>query len=160
MPVKEAFFKSSNVAFAKLAYEYYNSQPDKFIGHLQKFRLNQMTGVDIIASAGKPTIKTPKNRSWSKTTIPFMAHGYEELVTPLHMLMLYNAVANGGKMMRPYLVHTIKEYGVEIKKINPEVVVNKICSEQTLAQVKECLKAVVDSAHGTGQNRYCSFCTR
>lgn len=116
MPVKEAFFKSSNVAFAKLAYEYYNSQPDKFIGHLQKFRLNQMTGVDIIASAGKPTIKTPKNRSWSKTTIPFMAHGYEELVTPLHMLMLYNAVANGGKMMRPYLVHTIKEYGVEIKK--------------------------------------------
>lgn len=56
-----------------------------------------MTGVDIIASAGKPTIKTPKNRSWSKTTIPFMAHGYEELVTPLHMLMLYNAVANGGK---------------------------------------------------------------
>ena len=150
MPVKEAFFKSSNVAFAKLAYEYYNSQPDKFIGHLQKFRLNQMTGVDIIASAGKPTIKTPKNRSWSKTTIPFMAHGYEELVTPLHMLMLYNAVANGGKMMRPYLVHTIKEYGVEIKKINPEVVVNKICSEQTLAQVKECLKAVVDSAHGTG----------
>ncbi|HRD42427.1 MAG TPA: penicillin-binding transpeptidase domain-containing protein, partial [Ferruginibacter sp.] len=89
MTVKEAFFKSSNVAFAKLAYEYYNNQPDQFISHLQKFRLNQMTGIDIVASSGKPTIKTPKNRSWSKTTIPFMAHGYEELVTPLHMLMLY-----------------------------------------------------------------------
>lgn len=150
MTVKEAFFKSSNVAFAKMAYEYYNSQPDKFISHLQKFRLNQMTGIDIVASSGKPTIKTPRNRSWSKTTIPFMAHGYEELVTPLHMLMLYNAVANGGKMMKPYLVNTIKDYGVDIKKFNPEVLVDKICSDETLAQVKECLKAVVDSAHGTG----------
>ena len=36
-----------------------------------------------------------------------MAHGYEELVTPLHMLMLYNAVANNGKMMKPYLVNAI-----------------------------------------------------
>ncbi len=150
MTVKEAFFKSSNVAFAKLAYEYYNNQPDQFISHLQKFRLNQMTGIDIVASSGKPTIKTPKNRSWSKTTIPFMAHGYEELVTPLHMLMLYNAVANDGKMMRPYLVNTIKEYGVDLKKFNPEILVQKICSDATLAQVKECLKAVVDSAHGTG----------
>jgi len=150
MTVKEAFFKSSNVAFAKLAYEYYNNQPDQFISHLQKFRLNQMTGIDIVASSGKPTIKTPKNRSWSKTTIPFMAHGYEELVTPLHMLMLYNAVANDGKMMRPYLVNTIKEYGVDLKKFNPEILVQKICKDATLAQVKECLKAVVDSAHGTG----------
>ena len=150
MTVKEAFFKSSNVAFAKLAYEYYNNQPDQFISHLQKFRLNQMTGIDIVASSGKPTIKTPKNRSWSKTTIPFMAHGYEELVTPLHMLMLYNAVANDGKMMRPYLVNTIKEYGVDLKKFNPEILVQKICKDATLAQVKECLKAVVGSAHGTG----------
>ena len=78
-----------------------------------------------------------------------MAHGYEELVTPLNMLMLYNAVANNGKMMQPYLVSSIKEYGVEIRSIQPKVVVEKICSDETLAQLKECLKAVVDSAHGT-----------
>ncbi len=148
--VKEAFLRSSNVAFAKLADQFYRNDPQQFVGHLQHFRLNQMTGIDIVATSGKPTIKTPANRSWSKTTIPYMAHGYEELVTPLHMLMLYNAVANNGRMMRPYLVNAIRDYGVDIKNIEPEVLVDRICSEETLVQVKECLRAVVDSVHGTG----------
>ena len=148
--VKDAFARSSNVAFAKLATQYYQDQPTKFTDHLDHFRLNKMTGIDIVASSGKPTIKTPKNRSWSKTTIPFMAHGYEELVTPLHMLMLYNAVANNGKMMKPYLVNAVRDYGVDVKTFQPVVLVDKIASDETLAQAKECLKAVVDSAHGTG----------
>ncbi|RYY49773.1 MAG: PASTA domain-containing protein, partial [Chitinophagaceae bacterium] len=69
---------------------------------------------------------------------------------PLHMLMLYNAVANNGKMMRPYLVNSIRDYGIDIKTFEPEIVESKICSEETLLQAKECLRAVVDSVHGTG----------
>ena len=148
--VKDAFTRSSNVAFAKMASQYYEADPVRWWKHLDYFRLNKMTGVDIVASAGKPTIKNPNNKNWEKTTIPFMAHGYEELVTPLHMLMLYNAVANDGKMMRPYLVSAIREYGVDVKIISPEILVDKICSDETLVQARECLKAVVDSAHGTG----------
>jgi hypothetical protein len=42
------------VAFAKLANEYYRiASRINLSGHLEKFRLNQMTGVDIVASAGK-----------------------------------------------------------------------------------------------------------
>jgi cell division protein FtsI (penicillin-binding protein 3) len=149
--VKEAFYKSSNVAFAKLADQYYHSQPSKFIDHLHHFRLDTNTGIDIDAASAKTTIKKPTNRSWNaNTTIPFMAHGYEELVTPLHMLMLYNAVANNGKMMKPYLVNSVREYGIDVKTMQPKVVEDKICSDETLVQLKECLKAVVDSAHGTG----------
>ncbi len=148
--VKDAFARSSNVAFAKLADQYYHNQPSKFIEHLHKFRLDTITGIDIVAASGRPTIKKPANRSWAKTTIPFMAHGYEELVTPLHMLMLYNAVANDGKMMKPYLVNAIREYGVDVKKVEPTVLDEKICSDETLAQIKECLTAVIDSVHGTG----------
>ena len=148
--VKDAFLRSSNVAFAKMANQYYQEQPNKWSDHMIKLRLNQMTGIDIVASSGKPTIKTPKNRSWGKTTIPFMAHGYEEVVTPLHMLMVYNAVANNGRMMKPYLVNSIRDYGVEVDKIEPEVLIEKICSDETLAQARECLRAVVDSLHGTG----------
>ncbi|MBU3714606.1 MAG: penicillin-binding protein 2, partial [Ferruginibacter sp.] len=118
--VKEAFAESSNVAFSKLAFQYYQNQPDKWIDHITKFRLNQPTGIDLET---KPNylIKTPKSKSWSSTTIPYMAHGYEELVTPLHMLVLYNAVANNGKMMRPYLVSAIKEHDQIIRKIEPQV---------------------------------------
>jgi cell division protein FtsI (penicillin-binding protein 3) len=80
-----------------------------------------------------------------------MAHGYEELVTPLHLLMLYNAVANNGKMMKPYLVSSIKQYGVEVKSIKPQVLVEKVCSDETLSQLKECLLAVVEEEHGTAR---------
>ena len=148
--VQDAFARSSNVAFAKLATQYYQSQPMKWWAHLDKFRLNKVTGVDITATSGKPTIKKPGNKNWQGTTIPFMAHGYEELVTPLHMLMLYSAVANNGKMMRPYLVSAIKEHGTVVRSIEPEVLEPKIVSDETIRQAKACLRAVVDSAHGTG----------
>ncbi len=149
LTVKEAFAASSNVAFAKMADQYYHAQPSKFIDHLHHMRLDTITGIDIDAASAKTTIKKPTNRSWANTTIPFMAHGYEELVTPLHMLMLYNAVANNGKMMKPYLVNAVREYGVDVKTIQPKVLVSQVCSEETLAQLKECLRAVVDSVHGT-----------
>jgi cell division protein FtsI (penicillin-binding protein 3) len=150
LTVKEAFAVSSNVAFASLANQFYHNNPSQFIDHLHQLKLDTLTGVDITAASGKPYIKKSTDKHWSATTIPFMAHGYEEMVTPLNMLMLYNAVANNGKMMRPYLVSSVKEYGVEIKSIQPHVVVEKICSDETLAQLKECLLAVVDSVMGTG----------
>jgi cell division protein FtsI (penicillin-binding protein 3) len=146
--VKKAFAASSNVAFAKLADQYYQSQPQKFYDHLHKMRLDTYTGVDIVASSGFPLIK--KVKKWGATTIPYMAHGYEELVTPLHMLTLYNAVANNGKMMRPYLVNEIKDFGVTIKSIQPQVLDAQICSEATVARLKECMLAVVEEIHGTG----------
>ncbi len=146
--VKEAFAASSNVAFAKLAEQYYKSQPQKFYDHLHKMRLDTYTGVDIVASSGFPLIK--KVKKWGATTIPYMAHGYEELVTPLHMLTLYNAVANNGKMMRPYLVNEVKDFGVTVKDIEPQVLDPQICSKETIAKLKECMLAVVQLPHGTG----------
>ncbi len=148
--VKEAFYRSSNVAFAKLADQYYHNEPSKFTDHLHKLRLDLYSGVDITALSGKPVIYKPTSKYWHATSIPYMAHGYGELITPLNMLMVYNAVANNGKMMKPYLVSAIEDYGVVVKNIQPVVLVESICSNETLVQLKECLKAVVDSAHGTG----------
>ncbi|MEY4703793.1 MAG: hypothetical protein RIR96_1690 [Bacteroidota bacterium] len=147
--VKDAFMISSNVAFAKLADQYYNNQPEKWYSHLEKFRLTKETGIDIVATSGKPIIKSPKNKAWGKTSIPFMAHGYEELVTPLHMLMLYSAVANNGRMMKPYLVNAIREHGVDVQQFAPQVLDEKICSDATIQKAKICLSAVVDSSRGT-----------
>jgi cell division protein FtsI (penicillin-binding protein 3) len=146
--VKEAFAMSSNVAFAKLADEYYHNQPSKFYNHLHALRLDQKTGIDIVGAA-KPYIKKPTSKYWAKTTIPFMAHGYEELETPLNLLMLYNAVANNGTMMKPYLVNSINDMGEEIQTFKPQVLIDKICSEETLGKLKGCLLAVVQSEHGT-----------
>jgi cell division protein FtsI (penicillin-binding protein 3) len=48
-------------------------------------------------------------------------------------------------------VNKVMNYGVEVKSFSPQVLVQKICSEQTLAQLKECLLAVVEDAHGTAR---------
>ncbi len=146
--VKEAFAMSSNVAFAKLADEYYHNQPSKFYNHLEALRLDRKTGIDIVGAA-TPYIKKPTSKYWAKTSIPFMAHGYEELETPLNLLMLYNAVANDGKMMKPYLVSSINEMGEEIQSFKPKVLIDKICSDETLGKLQSCLLAVVQSEHGT-----------
>ena len=147
--VKEAFAISSNVAFAKMADEYYHNQPQKFYQHLHDLRLDTSSGIDIVGAA-KPYVKKPSSKYWAKTTIPFMAHGYEELETPLNLLMVYNAIANNGTMMQPYLVNSINEMGEEIQTFQPKVLVNKICDEKTLGKLKGCLLAVVEAPHGTG----------
>src|SRR5690606_6134961 len=94
---------------------------------------------------------------WTKTTLPFMAHGYEELLTPLHLLMVYNAVANNGKMMKPYLVNSINDMGVEIQKFGPEVLVEKICSDATLGKLKASLLQVVEGDRGTAKSLRSAF---
>ncbi|PWT73327.1 MAG: peptidoglycan glycosyltransferase [Bacteroidetes bacterium] len=139
--VKQAFELSSNVGMAKLAVGNYAKDPNEFIEHLKKLHLNQVTGVDL-AGETPPIVKTPKSRTWSATTLPWMAFGYEVLISPLQTLALYNAVANNGVMVKPYLVNSFQSAGRIEKKKDPMVVVDKICSEQTLTQLKECLEGV------------------
>jgi cell division protein FtsI (penicillin-binding protein 3) len=147
--VKEAFEHSSNVGMAKLAYQHYNTNPQQFLSHLHKLRLDTLTGIDLKGEI-KPRVYKPGNRSWTKTTLPWMAFGYNLTVSPLQVLSLYNAVANDGKMMKPYLVNSIKEDGISVKEFTPHVVNEAICSKETLQQLRESLEGVV--LNGTGKS--------
>ncbi len=108
MSIKDAFAHSSNVAMAKLGNQYYGSNPQKYIDHLYKLHLNERTHIDLLGER-KPVVKTPNSSGWSSTSIPWMSYGYEIQITPLHTCMVYNSVANGGKMMKPYLISAIRE---------------------------------------------------
>ncbi len=146
--IKEAFEESSNVGMAKLVSMYYSSDPGGFIKHLRKLHLDKITDVGVIGET-KPIIKTPASKTWSATTLPWMAFGYEVLVSPMQTLMLYNAVANNGTMMKPYLVNTIQKNGIPIKENEPVVLEEHICSDETLSQLKESLEGVM--SNGTGK---------
>jgi cell division protein FtsI (penicillin-binding protein 3) len=139
--VKQAFEHSSNVGMAKLTTTYYGKNPTRFINHIKKLRFDQPTGIDLLGEAS-PVVKTPKSKTWSSTSLPWMSFGYEVMVSPLQTLMLYNAVANGGKMMKPYLVNAVTENGVKIRENEPQVVEESICSSKTLKQLRECLEGV------------------
>lgn len=148
--IKEAFERSSNVGMAKLAMNYYYKKPEQFIGHLRKLHFDQFSGIDLLGETA-PIIKNPKSKTWSATTLPWMSFGYEVLVSPLQTLMLYNAVANDGIMMKPYLINSVQESGLTIKQNEPTVLEQQICSEQTLRLLQECLIGVCNTPlSGTG----------
>lgn len=139
--VKQAFEHSSNVGMAKLAMTYYAKNPTRFINHIKKLRFDQPTGIDLLGES-TPVIKTPKSKTWSATSLPWMSFGYEVLVSPLQTLMLYNAIANDGKMMKPYLVNAVQENGINIHENQPEVLEESVCSKKTLKLLRECLEGV------------------
>jgi cell division protein FtsI (penicillin-binding protein 3) len=141
LTVEEAFEHSSNVGMAKLVMAHYAQHPQQFVDHLKKLKLNQITGIDL-AGETSPIVKSPKSRSWSASTLPWMAFGYEVLISPLQTLTLYNAVANNGRMMKPYLVNAVQYAGGIDRQTQPEVMVDKICSDETLAELKTCLEGV------------------
>ncbi|MBA4196406.1 MAG: peptidoglycan glycosyltransferase [Chitinophaga sp.] len=139
--VKQAFELSSNVGMAKLAYANYGSNPHQFIRHLHQVHMDTITGIDLTGERNSIIYK-PGSKYWSATTLPWMAFGYNIAVTPLQTITMYNAVANNGTMMKPFLVKAVTEQGTLIKEMQPKVLIDKICSDATLKQLKECLEGV------------------
>ncbi len=140
----QAFELSSNVGMAKLVVNHYYRQPEKFIAHLKRLRLDQPTGIDLIGES-RPAIPTPTSKTWSNVALPWMGFGYNIAISPLQTLTIYNAIANGGKMMKPYLVNAVMQDGKHIKEFKPTVVLDSVCSKTTLDQLKTCLEGVVTS---------------
>ena len=140
--VKQAFELSSNVGMAKLMVSYYTGKPYQYLNHLHRLQLDTATGIDLLGES-RPIIPNPKSKFWSAPTLPWMGFGYNVSLTPLHTLTVYNAVANNGVMMKPYLVNAIVKDGQPVKSFSPTVKIEKICSDETLSQLKECLEGVV-----------------
>ncbi len=149
--VKQAFELSSNVAMAKLATVHYADNPNQFLRNLKKMRMDTITGIDL-QGEGKPVIYKPGGKFWGPTTLPWMAFGYNLSVSPLQTTMLYNAIANNGKMMKPYLVSAVKDEGVLVREFNATILDQNVCSMQTLKQLQECLEGVC--TEGTGKELF------
>ncbi len=144
---------SSNTVIVQAVYENYKDNPAAFVDKLYAMKLNQPLGLPI-QGEGKPVIYHPKHDKahWSGLTLPWMAYGYSLQLTPLQTLTFYNAIANNGEMVKPQFVKEIKEWNKSIKKFDKEVIVSKICSDQTLFKIQDVLKNVV--VKGTGRKLY------
>lgn len=152
--VKRAFEISSNVGIAKLINQYYGKREalnqqkgaEKFIQALKDFNLHLNTGIKIHGEAN-PYIKEAYSEEdqWSGTTLPWMSIGYELKLTPLQLLNFFNAVANGGQMMQPYVVSEIQRFGETQQRFKPTVVKRSIASRKTIDQAQELLEAVVEN---------------
>lgn len=139
--VQQAFEKSSNVGMAKMVWNNYGTRPSQYINWLKKMHLDSPMGIDLTGER-LPVIHRPGDKMWHANTLAWMAFGYNLQITPLQTLSLYNAIANNGTMMKPYLVSAIAREGQIIREITPRVLRQKICSESTRQQLLICLQGV------------------
>jgi len=150
LTVAEVFEKSSNVGTAVKVNELFAKSPDKWIAHVRALHMDRTLGIGIGGEA-KPVVKDPADKKhWYGTTIPWMSIGYEVMVSPMHILTLYNAVANNGTMVRPRLVKSITRHGQVEREFPVEVLNPRICSPSTVARLRLMMEGVVE--HGTAQN--------
>ena len=151
LSLARGFELSSNTILVDAVYQAYKSNPKQFVDNLNSYGLNSKLGLPF-QGEGKPSIPQPGGKGWSAIALPWMAFGYGVSITPLQTLTYYNAVANGGKMVKPQFVSEIREWNKVIKKFDPEVINPRICSPETNAKLKAVLANVVK--RGTGSKLY------
>ncbi len=147
--VKDIFVYSSNVGTAKVITDKYKGKEKDFIDRLYHFGLNKPLDIGF-EGEGMPSIKYPDgSANWWASSIAQIAYGYEVKLTPLQTLTFYNAVANGGKMMKPRFVSEIRENGSLYRTLEPEVIKPLVCSKSTINKAKNMLREAC--VRGTGK---------
>jgi len=151
LSLARGFEVSSNTIMVQAVYNNYKNDPKQFVDHLKDYGLTKPLGLPF-EGEGKPYVPQPGDKHWSAISLPWMAFGYGVSITPLQTLTYYNAVANNGVMVKPQFVSEIKEWNKMIKKFNPIVTNQKICSDETLKKVQAVLANTVK--RGTGAKLY------
>jgi cell division protein FtsI/penicillin-binding protein 2 len=107
---------------------------DLFYNYLVGFGLNKPTGVDFLEerTGNLSNLETKKASDVDFATASF---GQGVAVTPLELINAFSAIANGGKLMRPY-------FNAELK---PQVI-KQVISEEASRQVKAMMVSAVDKA--------------
>ncbi|QHE52096.1 penicillin-binding protein [Pontibacillus sp. HMF3514] len=141
----EGIQRSSNVAAAKLVWEKLGT--DKFLSYLKDFGFDQKTGIDL---PGETAGNILYNWPIEKLTT---SYGQGTTVTPMQLMKAATAVANDGKMMKPYVISKVLDPNSNetIQKTKPEVVGEPI-DASTAKSVRNLLGKVVTSENGTGKN--------
>jgi cell division protein FtsI (penicillin-binding protein 3) len=148
LTVEECFAHSSNVGMSKLAYKAFASNPREFKEYVHRFHLDMPSVIDL-KDVPKPRMASLDNKHGGLMNMITMSFGYAIQVSPLHTLTLYNAIANDGKMVRPYLVNSIQMDGKAIGQFQPTVLAERICKPEVVSAAKECMRSVVQI--GTGK---------
>lgn len=144
---KEVIQKSSNVGCVQVGLRLGEK---RYYNYIKKFGFGEKTGIDFPGEA-KGLLRNPAQ--WSGTSIAAMSIGQEIGVTPLQVLRAYAAIANGGILVKPYIVSDIiSPEGKVVERVIPDTS-NRIISRNTAATVKDILKTVVEEG-GTATQAY------
>jgi len=140
---REVIEQSSNIGTTKVA-QLLGS--DLLYKYIKLFGFGEKLGIDLPGEISG-IVKPP--RAWSKISIAAIPIGQEVGVTALQLAAAVSVIANGGQLMRPYIVKEIRDkYGETIKNFSP-LLIRKAISAETALRAKKILSGVVQE--GTGK---------
>lgn len=135
---RQVIEKSSNIGTVKVAQRL---GPQRVYDYAHRFRFGIKTGIDL---RGEVDGYLKKVKTWSKTTIGAIPIGQEVTVTPLQLVGMISAVANGGVYMKPYVIKKITDAtGQVISETKPEAL-DQIMSPEISARLRPMLQGVVE----------------
>ncbi len=140
---RQVIEESSNIGTVKVAQLL---GADTVYKYLKDFGFGAKLGIDLsgeISGMIKPV------RLWSKTSITAIPIGQEVGVTALQLASAISVIANGGQLMKPYLIDSIRDRQGEIIKQNKPILIRKVISLDTALRIKKILTGVVEE--GTGR---------
>ncbi len=143
LTASEIITHSSNVGIAKLSDR---MDANTFYRYLRNYGFGNLTSVDLPGEAAG-LLKKPK--SYSKVSKKFISFGYEIGVTPIQLLTAYCALVNGGDLLQPYIVKSIKDARGNVVEEFSKTKIRTVISEKTSKRIIEMMKDVVEN--GTGK---------
>lgn len=137
MSFEEILWQSSNVGTAKIGMRL---DPAVHYHYLRKFGFGDRTGLNF---PGETAGRLPSPDQWSGTTQPTLCYGYGLSTSPLQILMAGSALANGGRLMQPFLVQRVfNDQGALLQENRPKIR-GQVISEETSALMRDVLRGVI-----------------
>ena len=134
---------SSNIGAAKVAKRLGR---EKFYGYIREFGFGRKTRIDLPGEA-RGIVISPK--TWSEVALGNIAFGQGVAVTAIQLITAISAIANGGNLLRPYVVDRIVDLeGKVVKQFHP-VIIRRVLTEETARVMTAILRRTVEEG-GTG----------
>jgi len=140
---QEVIEQSSNIGTCKVAAIL---GPEKLWHYVRLFGFGAKSGIDM---PGEISGQVRDLRYWSKSSMGAVPMGQEVGVTAVQLGAAISAIANGGNLMKPYIVKEIRDSSGEVIQMTSPVVVRKVLTPESAARVKKILIGVVEN--GTGK---------
>jgi cell division protein FtsI (penicillin-binding protein 3) len=143
LTVSDVIKHSSNIGAAKIGERLGSARFGKAISD---FGFGRLSGIDLPGEV--PGLLT-RPEKWARINLATISFGQGIAVTPLQLLRAYAAIANGGKLMRPYIVRRVVAADGSVVHENTPQVMGQPISRETAAVVTRMLRGVVEE--GTGK---------
>ncbi|AJE41584.1 peptidoglycan D,D-transpeptidase FtsI family protein [Streptomyces nodosus] len=139
--MREALRVSCNTVFGKIGADL---GKDKMLEQAKKFGFNEEQFIPVRANASN----FPKEMDSAQTALSSIGQ-FETAATPLQMAMVASAIANDGKLMKPYMVAKLQSSNVDtLEQTQPEEM-SRPLSEKNAQILQSMMQTVVEQGTGT-----------